>query len=278
MKMFKAKRILASLMASAIAAGTVSTISSFAASGPRIYVNVVYQDDNTIRADVMFENMPDLTGMGFHIQVGEGWDVVKKSSGNVDLSVIGCFTENANSKAFSYDNERHAVFFTAVNREENPFICNGKAFSFKLTKNSKYNSSNSAINLMDVPVDFLKRRVNGVDTSYYMETLESTPPMLEADEYIIGDADGDSVVNAMDASSVLMAIDKNPNISVVSIGKTFRNMFDGAKSPAAPDADQSGYINQKDADDIMKYYSTVATGGSYKGNIGKKDVYEIFDI
>lgn len=55
-------------------------------------------------------------------------------------------------------------------------------------------------------------------------------------------------------------------------------MFDGAKSPAAPDADQSGYINQKDADDIIKYYSTVATGGSYKGNIGKKDIYEIFDI
>lgn len=101
--------------------------------------------------------------------------------------------------------------------------------------------------------------------------------MLQANQYIIGDANGDGYVNALDSSAILTATKKTPSLNVYSIRKTYKNYFPNAASPSAPDADRSGVINSTDANKILDYYSAIAVGKPYTGSIGKIDVYEIFN-
>ncbi|MCD7890568.1 MAG: hypothetical protein LUG26_01990, partial [Ruminococcus sp.] len=77
---FTIGQLISTALAASIVAGSASAISSLAAS-PKIFINFVYKDSDTIRADVMFEGMPELSSVGIHIQFGEGYDVVLSSSG-----------------------------------------------------------------------------------------------------------------------------------------------------------------------------------------------------
>ena len=43
---------------------------------PRIYVDIVYESGGTIRADLLVENMPNLTTGAFYINVGACWNIL----------------------------------------------------------------------------------------------------------------------------------------------------------------------------------------------------------
>ena len=94
MKKFGFKKMLSAVMAASIVTGSVSAINALAAS-PRIYVDIVYEDANTPRADIYFENVPRLKDIGIHLSIGDGWDTAKSPFGGVKYTKIGT-TSNVN--------------------------------------------------------------------------------------------------------------------------------------------------------------------------------------
>lgn len=266
----KLRKIISSALAATVVAGSVTAIQSFAAS-PRIYVNFVYENSTTIRADVMFENIPDLQAIGIHIQVGEGYDIVMKDSDTPKLASGGTYKEYNGGQLCVYAPGYHGLFFTnAGDTTEN---YNGRYASFYVTKNSKYSSTTATANLLEVDGDLLMTESGNILST----TVETSPIILKSDEYIIGDVDGNNTIDAVDASYLYSGLGSSSSLKVSTIEDYFTDYFPKAKSPAAPDANQNGYINKADASEILNYYTAQATGGSYTGYVGNKDIYEYYN-
>ena len=244
------------------------------AASPKIVCDIVYNSsapaNEKYRVDVKFSGMPKLLSGGFHVNIGSGWNIVKNSDGSPKRTVIDCTTEDISTcRAIIDTRKSNCLFFVFYATERTDF--NGRFVSFYITPNSSYSSANSAINISFENSDNLAIDKNNTLTSV------STPVMLQANQYIIGDANGDGYVNAMDASTILSVTKNTPSLNVYSIRKTYKNYFPKAASPSAPDADRSGVINSTDADKIIDYYAAVGSGKPYTGSIGKIDVYEIFN-
>ena len=105
------------------------------------------------------------------------------------------------------------------------------------------------------------------------------PEITQTNEYMIGDLDGDYIVDATDASSLLygLSIAGVGNLRPKYIENTYHNYFPRALAPAAPDADKNGLINETDATAIMSYYGSVMTSDVYEGQIGSMDIYEYYN-
>lgn len=269
--MKKFKKLLASLMATTIVAGSMSAINSMAAS-PKIYVDFVRVNSTTYRADIIFENVPAISSAGFHIQFGEGWNIVSGNSGkpdyafNVDLLIAN----HIDLSNIGFWNDGSGIFVTFAN--DAVYQYEGVIASVNLTRASGYTPENSTAELEYVNEDILKNK-DGVN--YISDVIEESPVMLKSNQYIIGDADGSGSVNSLDASEIL-AVASNSSLIVDTIAPFHTNYFPDAICAASPDADQNGYINKIDANEIMNYYSAVAVGNSYSGKVGKIDVYETF--
>lgn len=259
--------------------GETITVDEFGiapqAASPKIVCDIVYNSsaaaNRKYRVDVKFSGMPVLQGASFNINVGSGWNVVATSNNTPYVNRDGCTTENTRifQKGFQ-ENSNHILWCDFV--EDTPANHNGTTFSFFLTKSSNNTPSNSAINISLDSTDFITN-ANGDNIAPNV----SIPVMLQANQYIIGDANGDGYVNALDASTILSVTKNTPSLNVYSIRKTYKNYFPKAASPSAPDADRSGVINSTDANKILDYYSAIAAGKTYTGSIGKIDVYEIFN-
>lgn len=274
MKKFNFRKTVSTLMAASVAAGSLSAINAMAVS-PEIYVDIVYEDSTTIRADVMFENMPALYAGGFHVEIGEGFDFVLTSSGNVkqrrtDRTIVDCDAVATRLQ------EPGDTFFVAFAHEENIDL-NGNLISFYITKSDTYTSTNATVNISFENGDYLTYRQyidGGVEFTDVIED-SSVPTMLKSEEYIIGDADGNHIITPTDSAVVLSATN-NSILTVYDIRNTYTNIFPNADSAAAPDATRDGLISSADADAILDGYSEMQTNLSYDGIIGKIDVYEVF--
>lgn len=271
--MKKFKKLLASLMATTIVAGSMSAINSMAAS-PRIYVDIVRVNSTTYRADVIFENMPALYSSSFYVEVGSGWRINKTGSKTAQWSVENCtITQSAMYTHSMPDDSDNLISFITGADNLAGYDYNGKFVSFYLTKTNDYNTQNAVINI-DMENGYLCGNNSEGERIDYTNNLDDSI-MLEVDQYIIGDADGSGSVNSLDASDVL-TVASNSTLIVDTIAPFHTNYFPDALCAAAPDADQNGYINKADANEIMNYYSAVAVGNSYSGKVGKIDVYETF--
>lgn len=246
------------------------------AASPKIVCDIVYNSsapaNEKYRVDVKFSGMPKLLLGGFHINIGKGWNLVKTNAATPKFKRDGTTSEDtAGFKSAFYENNNNtSLFLTFTDSVKRDY--NGTFVSFYVTKNSNNNSSNSAIN-----ISIERDDVIAIDEGNSITENLSTPVMLQANQYIIGDANGDGLVNALDSSTILTVTKKTPSLNVYSIRKTYKNYFPKAASPSAPDADRSGVINSTDADKILDYYSAIAVGKPYTGSIGKIDVYEIFN-
>lgn len=276
----KLKKFIAPLMAASFVASAMPLIDVSAASDPRVYVDLTYEDGNdNVRADIMFENMPNVRSGGFHIEVGDGWNLVMKGTSQAKTSDTGCTAgeEQISTTSRTYgDND----FFITFSGETSGHDLNGRFLSFYLVKNENFNSNNSEVNVVFKTVnsnayDYIRGKNEYVITS---ET-DHSPAMLEAREYIVGDVNNDGYVNAMDASDVLSAVKSNNNkpLIVKDIERTYKSMFPDAVCPASPDASQDGMISRLDVDVILDYYMDMSTDGVNNSRVGKLDFYEFFN-
>ncbi len=271
MKKFNFRKTVSTLMAVSVAAGSLSAINAMAVS-PEIYVDIVYEDSTTIRADVMFENMPALYSGGFHVEIGEGYDFVLTSSGNVKQLRTDRTIGECNGIAVKGHDDGNSLLIAFVN--DTNIDLNGNLISFYVTKSDSYTQSNATMNIAFRELNELKYKD---ENNYEVSVMEgtSTPIMLRSEEFIIGDANGDNRITATDSSVVLSATN-NTILTVYDIRNTYTNIFPNADSAAAPDATRDGYISSTDADAILDGYTEMQTNLSYDGIIGKIDVYEVF--
>ncbi|MDE6789632.1 MAG: Ig-like domain-containing protein [Ruminococcus sp.] len=99
-----------------------------------------------------------------------------------------------------------------------------------------------------LPLDLLE-----MNTNAFSVTGDSYPPVVHADEnYTLGDVNGDSLIDASDASAVLA------EYSLLSIGGdgTFKE-----NQKISADIDKNELIDSSDAALILSYYSYTSTGG-----------------
>lgn len=258
----KFKKTLCGILSTAVVAASSSAFSALAAT-PQIYPDIVFEN-NQYWVYIRAEDFADLDAGGFHITLGSGWKLAMDGM-YPDYNNLSNHVEFAQDSTLGDPNRYFFVAFANGVKKE-------QIVKFRVTKTGSYSISSATIKISYIEGDVLKdsqgKTIAGEEYS--------TPVMLKAREYIVGDADGDGRVDASDASCILTAIENHPTYSVKVIQNTFNNYFPGAKASAAPDANQNGYINNTDAEKIMDYYVDIATHHEYTGPIGTVDVYEVF--
>lgn len=273
----KTKKILIPLMAVSMVAGAMPISNVSASNDPKIYVDLHYEDDGDIRADVMLENVPTFFTGSFHIDLSDSWTLTTDSRGR-PFATAGC-TGQGHTSVHEAGEHGAFVFITSTDMENIDY--NGKLVSFYVAKSENFDPDNNGINVVYLSGE------NFVDNLYHSEnngnyvnllpqTLENNPTMLGAYEYKVGDVNSDGYVDAVDCSMVWSAT-KDRAYYVNDIKNTYKSIFPKAKCAAAPDANQDGWINYSDGDDILQYYADMSTENVNNTNIGKIDIFELFD-
>lgn len=275
MKKFK-KTIVAGL-AAAMTMTAVPMINSSAAQAannePKMYLDFTVESDGDIRADVVIENMPDFATCGFHIVLDEGLRFAKSSEGE-DMEGL---TDGQYDYKIINDNIASCTFMQSHDEDLNGHFV---AFYVERTEiNNPYNSTGNIL-FRTVPISDM---ISTIDDGYiYNPGLGigsmNTPDILESNEYLVGDINGNGVVDGIDATRVLRACDLNGgDIKIENINGNFTNEIPDLRSAYAADVNKDGFISQADADLLLKYYTTIISGIEYNGNIGKIDIYEIYN-
>ena len=96
--------------------------------------------------------------------------------------------------------------------------------------------------------------------------------------YMLGDADNDYYVDALDATAVMSALhdhgfQRGMAVSVSYVQANLSDWFPNAACAVAADADKDGYITYEDADKILEYAASAGVGGSEETDIGKIFLY-----
>ncbi len=275
----KTKKLLAPLIAVSMVAGAmpISNVSA-ASNDPKIYVDLHYEDDGDIRADVMLENVPTFFTGSFHIDLSDSWTTTNNSQGRF-FTTTDCTGSGGHASVHEAGEHGAFIFITSTDMENIDF--NGRLVSFYVAKSENYDPNNNGINVV------YKSGENFVDNLYHSapdhsytnllpQTLETTPTMLGAYEYKVGDVNSDGYVDAVDCSMVWSET-KDRSYCVDDIKNTYQSIFPKAKCAAAPDANQDNWISYEDGDLILQYYADMATGNENNTNVGKIDIFELFD-
>ncbi len=277
---YEDKKILIPLMAVSMVAGAMPISNVSASNDPKIYVDLHYEDDGDIRADIMFENLPTLYAGGFHIDFGDSWVNAVNDHG-VHFSYKDTTAHEYGANVTYEENGEHGGFISFFSYYGNTDF-NGRFYSIYLKKSENFNSDTAGINV----VYMSDGRIH--DTLYHMEddnsltnllsnTLQTTPTMLGAYEYKVGDVNNDGYVDAVDTSLIWSEVQEHGAYDVNDIKYTYKSIFPKAKCAAVPDANQDGYISYLDGDLIMQYYADMSTDNVNNTNVGKIDIFELFD-
>lgn len=228
-----------------------------------------------IRADVVIENMPDFTTSGFHVVLGEGLKFSTSSEGDEYDTLNNNYTSS-----FNKVRDQEIVFATTNAKAKN---YNGHFVGFYVERTAINNIFNSTANiefryetnLSDMIVDDENHITiyNPLKDIGSMNALE----MLESHEYRVGEVSGDGRIDGSDASHVLRQIELYGTVKISDINGNYNDAITDLRSAYAADVNKDGYISRADADMILRYYTEIISGGNYDGNIGKVEIYEIYN-
>ena len=270
----KLKKFLAPLLATAVVAGAMP-VANVSAVSPRIYVDITYENNERVRADIMFENMPNVACGNFHVEVGDGWNLEYNNEGKIEFLKNGCKSEGDIVILDPRSTNDFVLGFSAKGDKN----FNGHFGSFYLEKNSNFSPENAKINIVFSNGGRIDDFIANQKGHYIIGTDSfNVPPMLSANEYIIGDANNDGRVNAIDATWINMAMEENNTQSFIvdKIKNNYTDYFPEASCAAAPDATLNGVIDCTDAEAIVQYYVNMSTDGQNNTRIGQHEFYEIF--
>ncbi|MCM1313925.1 MAG: hypothetical protein NC205_01775 [Prevotella sp.] len=278
----KLKKVLAPLMAVSLMVSAMPIANVSAASNdPRVYVNITYDDNGTARADIMFENIPAIANGGFHLDVGDGWDLKMDNTFNppeIEFETKGCTAGKIHCTPLIVKDGDNDVFITFSTSKN--YDLNGRFLSIYLEKNANFTPSNAKINVVFRSTEDASDSIATVKGDPVINSVtDRSPAMNQVCEYKIGDVNNDGYVDAIDSSLILSALEKNNNrsFSVESIKNNFKTIFPDAICPAAPDANQDDSIGLSDSNIIMKYYTHMSTNSEDTSRVGKIDFYEFFE-
>lgn len=204
---------------------------------------------------------------------GDGWDIVHDANNQIALSQNNSPTKcNILSSIERSDNYFLLYFLEKGDKKFNDCFC-----SFYLEKNSNFTPQNAKIDVVFKNSGSFDDYLVNSDNVYLIGSANYKPPvMLQAQEYIIGDANNDGCVDAIDGSWLLSSIEYDPQLKVDDIIETYTEIFPQANCAAAPDANLDGTISQADFDLIMEYYMDMSADERNNSRVGKREFYEIF--
>lgn len=278
MKKFKHAAI--SGLAAVVTLAAVPTIHMSSAQAaddaPKMYLDFTVESDGDIRADVVIENMPDFTTSGFHVELGEGLKFTTSSEGE-DYETFG----NHYAGSLVQIND-HELAFATINAKARNY--NGRFVGFYVERTDANNAFNSTGNVVFYNTPNASNGI--VDVEHFITIYDpangtegmNTPVILESNEYLVGDVSGNGVVDGIDATRVLRACElSGGDIKIKDINGNFTNEIPDLRSAYAADVNNDGFISQADADLLLRYYTIIISNMSYDGNIGKVDIYEIYN-
>lgn len=134
------KKIKTTIIASVVTVCSASSIIANA-SDPKIYVKIVPIDDNTVRADVMLRDWPEIASVGFHLNFGDGLDFIDH-----DFDTVRTDSNGTTSRCFSLisDYKDNDVFITGGTARGNLDI-NGCFISIYAEKTASYSEDTVTI-------------------------------------------------------------------------------------------------------------------------------------
>ena len=239
-------------------------------SDPRIYVDIVYENGGTIRADVIVENMPRLTVGAFYINVGSGWNILPSELEETRGLIVETGDKLSMSN-FVCENNGNGRFLAFFNTYNNGLNYNGRLGYFQIERTSINNPMNSTFNCTFGESGNLFG-VNG--ESIINQT--NNPVMLSSYEYLIGDADGNGLIDARDSSKILAETSSSTSYNVYNIRNTYTSIFPDAVCAAAPDGNVDGTIDSNDANVVLQAYVSMSVGNTPSSNVGQIAIYEVF--
>ena len=239
-------------------------------SDPRIYVDIVYENGGTIRADVIVENMPNIRTGAFYLNVGAGWTILPNNHGNTKGLRIDS-DDTINLGQYSIAENGTGRFLVFLNTDDNGYDYNGRLCYFHIERTSINNPMNSTLNCTFGDSGGLYG-VNFVDIT----NQAVNPVMLSSYEYLIGDADGNGIIDARDATKILTATTNLTIYNVYSIRNSYTSIFPDAACAAAPDGNEDGVIDSSDATVVMQAYMAMSVGNTPSSNVGQIAIYEVF--
>lgn len=277
MKKFK-KAIVAGL-AAVMTMAAVPMINSSAAQAandePKMYFDFVVESDGDIRADLVIENMPEFDYCGFHVVLGDGLKFSKSTEGR-EVTSLG----NPGNRYYDRLGDHESVLAMASVSFENE---DNRLVGFYVERTSVNSMFNSTANIVftDTGNAFDCFGFSRTNTIIYKPSegigSVNTPEMLGADEYLVGDVSGDGRADASDASRVLRQVKNYGTIKISDFNGNYNDAITDLRSAYAADVNKDGFISQEDADMILRYYTLMLSNKPYDGNIGKVDIYEIYN-
>lgn len=116
-------------------------------------------------------------------------------------------------------------------------------------------------------------------TSLSMTSLSASATTNVRIPYMLGDVNGDYVVDGTDATLVLRALDvhgleRGYAVSLSYVQTNLSDWFPNAPCAVAADVDKDGYISYDDADKILRHYTLVISGKDDETDMGKLFLYE----
>ncbi len=277
--MKKVKKSIVAALTAATAISAVPAINSSAAQAasnePKMYLDFVIESDGDIRADVVIENMPEFDSCSFHVVLGEGLKFSKSTEGREKNSF-----DNSGMSKFIRIGDHEASFAMANLSFENE---DNRLVGFYVERTSVNNMFNSTANLefryTPYASDYFANSKTNTTIYSAAENIGSiyTPDMLESNEYLVGDVDGNGIINPSDTSHVLRQIKYYGTKKISDFNGDYNDAIEDLRGAYAADVNKDGYISQEDADMILRYYTLIMSDKPYDGDIGKIDIYEIYN-
>lgn len=277
MKFFKS--IITSFITTATAICSLSAVNAYAAesaaSDPNIYIDMTIEESGAIRADVIMENVPEFNNAAFQFDLGTNWEALTLADGTVDFICYGNTITHAMSDAF-YRSTNNGNYLTITSAKYQDYNFNGTFVSFYIKKSDTFNWSSAGINFVKNPINYTITDSKG--NEYFNSILETSPIMVGADEYIVGDVNNSLFVDGTDATLILRFINLNGNsVPLSDINSYLNEVIHDLRSAYAADVNKDGYIDETDAQLTLRYYTEIISGLEYSGYIGTTDIYEIYN-
>ena len=269
------KKIVSTMSALAVVAGmacvpasAVST-SNYNVSYDTLTQAISTDDGSMIPAGSIAVTVSVTGNRGFNantfvLDVGDENSVILNESGHPAVTKSQAFSSALVASDFADSTVCVAVAMS------NAFCANGDLFTIYLDGSNTVNEETEIISTDE-------QRVT-TDAKETTEHNNNTRSFTEYDSvqnqwwlmYYSGDANDDNVVNASDATKILVKLNSAGVpyfvVDIYNYSYYFPVMF-----RAQPDADKNGVINSTDASEILQYAASVGTGGgSYTGNAGTK--------
>lgn len=244
---------MSTLIASAMAATSLSAFSSFASNENAISLSsvsltsAITTDDGTVipsGATAITVSISNNTGFyNKSVMFNTGLaDIIVDEAG---IPVVDCGSVLEESVIGASENDGVMMIATASAEISTG---DGDIFTFYVNSNSE------DVNIMES------------SSTYLTENISST--MARRPYYIIGDVDNSGTINSSDVSYILSAISQYRDlyfddvlpVSVANSNLTYYFPYHTPARAQAADSNENGYITNYDAQCAMNYYSAMSTG------------------